>query len=139
MAAFLVVKSVDAYVKYSTVIEAETAQDAIDEAQRYDVEFDWRREHEVEFDDTEYFLEEVEELTPEEAEEEKNRELENSVCLTASEWDAVIAGLRALQDLRTMTAGELPSDIQDILTNGGEHDGLSDAAIDALIEEKINV
>ncbi|NIH77367.1 hypothetical protein FHV99_004619 [Ochrobactrum sp. P20RRXII] len=133
MAAFLVVKSVDAYVKYSTVIEAETAQDAIDEAQRFDVEHDWLREREVEFDDADYLLEEVEELTPEEVEEEKSREPTDQYDLTDAERDMIIAALRFWQ------AGDFsPAELVEIAKNG-RSDFMDDNSIDDLIEGKLNV
>lgn len=67
MAHFLVTKSVDAYIKYSTVIEADNELDAVDEAQRNEDQYKWYRSHEVEFNQTEFFQDEVEELTAEEA------------------------------------------------------------------------
>lgn len=58
--------------------------------------------------------------------------------LNKRELAAVLAGLRALQDLRTMTAGELPDDIQAIYTDDESLEGLSDAEIDQLCE-RLNV
>lgn len=66
---FEVLKSVDAYIKYSTVIEAESAQAALDEAQRNEDQYTWKREYETEFDDTEFFEDEVAELTDDKQEE----------------------------------------------------------------------
>lgn len=61
---FEVLKSVDAYIKYSTIIEAESAQEALDEAQRNEGQYTWKREYE-----TEFFEDEVTELTDDEQKE----------------------------------------------------------------------
>lgn len=58
--------------------------------------------------------------------------------LDKRELAAVLAGLRALQDLRDMTAGELPIEISDIFTNGESHPGLTNDEIDQLCE-RLNV
>ncbi len=58
--------------------------------------------------------------------------------LDKRELAAVLAGLRALQDLRDMTAGELPQEIADIFTNGASHPRLTIDEIDQLCE-RLNV
>lgn len=56
-----------------------------------------------------------------------------NVVIDEVERDAILAGLRLLQE----QSGNLPPMIQEIYTNGDEHNGLSVGEIDILCE-KVN-
>ena len=63
---------------------------------------------------------------------------------TAAEDDAIIAGLRLLQCSLEKQPGHHPvepndGDVGDILTNSGEHAGLTVAAIERLLYDKFGV
>lgn len=55
--------------------------------------------------------------------------------LTRSEFNAILCGLRCLQQVRDQCGGDLPDDLQDILTNECGDDDLSDLDIDQLCED----
>jgi len=133
MAKFKVVKGHDAWVKYATLVEADTQEEAEMTAMNPLYTGDWVEIGDIaEFDDFQLMEGETEELG------------DDSICelpevitysFSAIERDAILAGLRCLQDMRTMNAGELHAALHDILTNDGAHEGLSDEQIDRLCEE----
>ncbi|WLR90911.1 hypothetical protein [Shinella zoogloeoides] len=130
MPLFKVVKGHDAWVKYATLVEADTLNDAECMAADRDYEGVWVETGDIaEFDHNEIIEGEAEEVAPDYVLTEVI-----TYCFEPQEIDALIAGLRCLQDLRTMNAGELPDALNDIVTNNGAHAGLSDDAIDALCE-----
>ncbi len=131
MPKFRVKKGHDAYAVYEAIIEADSVDQANEfaEADRFaDI---WQPTGEIrEYDEYEMFVDETEQVPDETALE----KMTDPLTLTLTERDTILAGLRALQDLSTMNAGELPDGLQDILTNGGTHPAMTEAEIDALCE-----
>jgi hypothetical protein len=55
--------------------------------------------------------------------------------LTRAEYNAIVAGLRCLQQVREQCGGDLPPDLQDILVNECGDEDLDDLDIDMLCED----
>ena len=133
MPKFVVSKGHDAFAYYETVIDAETPEDArrLAESVHYDGEW-FATGYVQEFDD--YEIDEYSGVRL--LEEGETVEAFVTIGVTASERDAVLAGLRLLQV--AIAGGSLDPALKNILTNDGAHDGLDLPEIDALCE-RINV
>ena len=131
MPLFNVTKKVDAYACYSTIIEADTAEEARDFADSWYFDGKWRNEHSIdEFDATDIFLEDVEEISEEEAEDYRNEPERKPYLLSDQEHATVLAALRHYQAHLPSISGP----IMQIATNDGEHAALNESAINALCE-----
>ena len=129
MPKFRVLKGHDAYAVYAAIIEAENADEANDVA-RADIFADiWEPNAEVrEFDAAEVFGEETTQIDDDETAAE-------AICIrvTARERNTILAALRLWKD---DLIGESPDDamLEDIASDGGRHDKLTDEDIDTLCE-----
>lgn len=129
MTKFLVEKGHDAWARYATLVEAQSPEEAEKIAGDRNYAGEWVASRVAEFDDWEIMKGDTEQVADDHVLEHRTPH-----GFMPAEHAAVLAGLRALQDLRTMNAGELPDDINDIVTSGGVHKGISDEEIDNLCE-----
>lgn len=134
MPKFRVVKGHDAWARYVTVVEAESAPHAVSKVTQLDYDGEWVRDGFSEFDDKTIFSEEVREVSGE-AVAEKSVDL----LVTEAERDTILAALRFYQERGQGDPMNRSDAIHDIATNNGNTISLDAGAIDKLIEEKINV
>ena len=128
MPQFVVTKAQDAHVLFEKVFEADSIEHAnqLADADRFNSE-GWEAMQETRFyDDMKILTDETVEHEPE--------QIREPLYVTQAEKDQILAGLRAYQALHDMTAGEVPAEIQEIATNGDQHEAMTFAAIDALAE-----
>lgn len=137
MPLFKIVKGHDAWVKYATLVEADTLNDAECVAASRDYDGKWVPVGVSEFDHNEIMEGEAEEVASDCVLEEVT-----DYSLTPAERDTIIAALRYWQERLTLTDPHAIEDESDLLvgiaTNAGAHPPLDADAIDALIEGTLN-
>lgn len=129
MPSFKVRKGQDAYILYDTIVEAPDKKSAFDTANSRHYEGEWHLAGHREFDDADFFYDEVEEVA-------SGTTLDRAVLhdLNGVERDAILASLRLWQ--RTPEAERFQE--WPVFTNDGLHGGLSDDEIEDLCE-RLNV
>jgi len=134
MPKFMATKLVDAYARYSIIVEAESAEEAFETAYAQKDDAGWIRDGHSEFDDIELFHEDVVPVSDAEAAELEESRHDMTLRLRPQDHATIMAALRFYQEKGMGDPANRSDAIHDLATNGDEVISLDAEGIDDLCE-----